>query len=69
VVGVVVILIYLYVQDVKSGPFMEFQIKENMRLAPIVRLESELLQQAVFDLDQVFNSEVCPFIYSVLYFC
>jgi hypothetical protein len=38
---------------------MEFQIKENMRLAPIVRLESELLQQAATDLDQFLYSEVC----------
>jgi hypothetical protein len=37
---------------------MEFQIKENMRLAPVLRLEPEAVQQAAGNLDNFMYGRV-----------
>jgi hypothetical protein len=37
---------------------MEFQIKENMRLAPVSRLEPEAVQQAASNLDSFLYEQV-----------
>ena len=38
---------------------MQFQVKENMKLSPIIRLDPESRLRAAVNLDQAFSEEVC----------
>jgi len=42
----------------KSGPFIAFEVKDNMRLAPLVRVEESTRQEKAASLDAVISNQV-----------
>ena len=48
----------LLIQDVKTGPFMDFEVKKDMRIAPLCRLPDCNVMNMMKCLDERLDHQV-----------